>query len=248
MDPKHASMLQKDFVSRNLDEKQECIEQLFDSCRRKLHPLIRMDDVLNSKKSATMQNIVTNMAQHVDAKKTGVWYNVPVALDHNRHLLSKSGWTDLLQRLHATVQQHASMAETSYLWKVDLFPATKEFVVDHVINESAQYRKKHSLQFSTSIGRSRPPLYHDAIYHMYIQCKPASQTEELLEHMDIMYSRWAVQNPLLLRQRILARRGFELILEKKDNLKSEVVFHKDGDMGSHPVNLGPDELNVGEKQ
>jgi hypothetical protein len=46
---------------------------------------------------------------------------------------------------------------------------------------------------------------------MYVKCthqdKPASDDVEgdSLEHMDVMYNRWFIQNPILLRQRILER-------------------------------------------
>ncbi len=49
------------------------------------------------------------------------------------------------------------------------------------------------------------------MYHMYVKCthqdKPASDDVEgdSLEHMDVMYNRWFIQNPILLRQRILER-------------------------------------------
>ena len=62
--------------------------------------------------------------------------------------------------------------------------------------------------------RVRPPMHHEPIYHMYIECKPANDEGAVgVEHIDVMYNRWAVQNPLLLRQRILERLGAELLLK-----------------------------------
>ena len=96
-----------------------------------------------NRKSYTIENLVTHMARHAANRKSGAWYNVPVALDKERHTSTEQNWNHLLNRLQECIQkQAASVTEASILeWKMDLVPATKDFVVDHVINEGAQFRK-----------------------------------------------------------------------------------------------------------
>ena len=38
-----------DFVSMSTEQKQDAVEKLFSSTRRKMHPLIRMDDLLDGR-------------------------------------------------------------------------------------------------------------------------------------------------------------------------------------------------------
>jgi hypothetical protein len=72
---------------------------------------------------------------------------------------------------------------------------------------------------------------------MYVECtnhdKQSSDGVEgdTLEHMDVMYNRWSIQNPILLRQRILERYTDELLRKQRQtDLESKVVLNKDEDM------------------
>lgn len=246
-------VLQKDFVSMSLEEKQETVERLFSNTRRKLHPLIRMDDLLDHRKSSTVQNIVSDMSKHIVARNKSVWYNIPVGLDRERHVSSAEGWQNLLIRLQECVKESTAALPQFFMnsgsamqWKMDLFPATTDFVVDHVINEGSQFRKPRTFHMNSheateaanllGVGgrRARPPMHHEPIYHMYIECRlPLSSStessdaeamekrEDEVEHMDVMYSRWAVQNPMLLRQRIIERMGTELLLLNQTSSAAE---------------------------
>jgi hypothetical protein len=222
-------VLDCDFLGMPLEKKQDFIERLFSSTRRKMHPLIRMDDLLDARKSSTLQNIVNDMCKHASTRKamnpenTGTWYNIPVGLDQERHASSHEALATLLSKLQERVSSHASdllltgEGNSVLQWKVDLIPATNQFIVDHVINESAQFRKPRAQASSASsmpgaaARRQRPPMHHEPIFHVFVEC--SIPDGKVVEHMDVMYSRWAVQNPILLRQRILERMGGELLLE-----------------------------------
>lgn len=272
----HYRFLKHDFSStEDLPTKQEHIERMFSSTRRKLHPLIRMDDLLDPRKSSSMKNIVPSMAKNIRAPnflkpgKVGVWYNITVALDRERHLSSQESWNSLLSKLYSCIQSNAASVENrdNLHWKVDLFPATNDFVVDHVINEGVQFRKPRNLVIETEEGqqaaaalginlsrKQRAPMHHEPIYHMYMECTDAMLKEQVeleadaqrqlmseiashenddgasnphhqhvrgpeLQYMDIMYSRWAVQNPQILRQRILEKMGTEVLVKHTSNPK-----------------------------
>lgn len=244
----HCKFLDMNFCTSatSLNCKQECIEKLFSATRRKLHPLIRMDDFLDCRKSSSIKHIVQNMAARVwdpipesfGIEKGGSWFNVSVALDRDRHLSTEENWQKLLVDLHSLVHMHVQnprIEGEEMQWKIDLIPASDKFVVDHVINEGSQFRKpKNSvvdteegleaasfLGLSGSSRRQRPPMHHEPLYHLYIQCTksfPVVEDEHTdqrkLEHMDIMYSRWSVQNPVQLRQRILEKIGTEVLVSE----------------------------------
>ena len=231
-------------ASTSLQTKQECIERTFNATRRKLHPLIRMDDLTDSRKSSSLKYVVADMGNQVlrnnnqqeGRNKLGMWYNIAVGLDRERHISTEANWQDMLAKVRTAIDRQAQKLEGNMdklRWKVDLFPASDKFIVDHVINESSQFRKPRNLFADTSEGmetaallginsnrKQRAPMHHEPIYHMYIECTlknfvgtRGEEDEDEVEHMDTMYSRWAVQNPLLLRQRILERMGTEVLVK-----------------------------------
>ena len=63
----------------------------------------------------------------------------------------------------------------------------------------------------------------DPIYHFYMHClnRNVCPSAEIaapnLCYMDTMYNRWAVQNAVQLRQRILDRQGAGLLLGANDD-------------------------------
>lgn len=227
--PVNCRILSREFTSMTLDEKQDAVEKMFSSTRRKMHPLIRMDDLLDPRKSSTVQNIVSNMQKLAMSKKSNMWYNVPVALDRERHTSSFEGWQGLMSKLEEFVTSFSSIS-LPLRWQIDLFPATDNFIVDHVINEGCNFRKprtflmdtQEAMEAASALGiggrKIRPPMHHEPIYHMYLECTFQGQEDQQntnnREHMDVMYSRWAVQNPMLLRQRILERMGTEFLVEE----------------------------------
>ena len=92
---------------------------------------------------------------------------------------------------------------------------------------------EEGLEAAASLGissqrRQRAPMHHEPIYHMYIECKADNEEdadgETEIEHMDIMYSRWSVQNPVLLRQRILERMGTEVLVKEMPQIKNSNKF------------------------
>lgn len=203
-----------------------------------------MDDILNPSKCSTLSNLVRDMPNYPTNKK-GVWYNVSVALDRERHISNRQAWNKLIFDIRASIMQLASSVhqDKGQEWRVDLFPATQDFIVDHVINESANYKRNAA----SSTGKSqkqqlrqlkKPPMHHEPMYHMYVECtnhdKQSSdgvEGDDSLEHMDVMYNRWSIQNPILLRQRILERYTDELLRKQRQtDLKSKVVLNKDEDM------------------
>jgi hypothetical protein len=200
-----------------------------------------MDDILNPSKCCTISNLVKDMPNYPTNKK-GVWYNISVALDRDRHLSTPGNWRKLVDEIRSSILQQTSSAEQKRKqeWKVDLFPATQRFVVDHVINESANYKRNAASSAppsATQHNLQKPPMHHEPMYHMYIECTfpelavGAEDIDDSLEHMDIMYNRWSIQNPVLLRQRILERYTEELLRrENQTDLKSKVVLNKYGDV------------------
>lgn len=116
------------------------------------------------------------------------------------------------------------------MWHCEILPASKIFVVRSVLKEENKWSQRlhpvnnrdHHLCWESD--RNLPIM--DPIYHLYVQCKPkaAAIRSDLQEQsfpgdgiagpnlcfMDTMYNRWAVQNPVQLRQRILERKAQEL--------------------------------------
>lgn len=121
------------------------------------------------------------------------------------------------------------------MWHCEIIPASKIFVVRNVLKEENKWSQRlhpvnnrdHHLCWESD--RNLPIM--DPIYHFYMQCKPKRSCDQEAQQekeeqrqgfpgdgiagpdlcfMDTMYNRWAVQNPLQLRQRILERKGQEL--------------------------------------
>lgn len=133
--------------------------------RKKMHPVIRMEDVLNPGRSSTLGNIVRDIANQVsdqdDDSCSGVWYSIPVALNRDSHLQSKQQWSSLLQRIQEQIGMHStercpcccrakdascgcgsssSSIKDGCAWHADLFPASKRFVVYHVLKRDSSWR------------------------------------------------------------------------------------------------------------
>lgn len=64
--------------------------------RKKLHPIIRMEDVLNPSRSSTLGNVVRDIANHFtslpaeDDSVEGVWYSIPVAMNRDCHFRTQA--------------------------------------------------------------------------------------------------------------------------------------------------------------
>lgn len=104
-----------------------------------------------------------------------------------------------------------------------MFPASKVFVVRCVLKDHNKWSKRldpvnnrdqHIYQES---DMDLPMM--DPIYHFYMHCMlPSAAKEEVptevagpnLRFIDTMYNRWAMQNPVQLRRRILELKGKEL--------------------------------------
>lgn len=234
--------------------------------RKKLHPVIRMEDVLNTDRCDTLDNVVGNMTQRVlqnninrvsttaaaadfaEEAVDGMWYNIPIAMSRERHLRTEEQWQHMLARLrnqigvladkHILLQLGQPPAEegSQLHWHVDLFPASRKFVVYHVLKSEAGNRKldalnNHDYDENNAMDMGMPKA--DPIYHMYLECRTkkedrgedgiimGSSSNDIagrnLKFMDVMYNRWAVQNGAMLRKRILEKKAEELSYEKNQN-------------------------------
>lgn len=223
--------------------------------RKKPHPVIRMEDVLNPGRCETLSNLIDNMAQRLSTlqrqqsvdnayNKDGVWYNIPVAMNRDSHLKSEVHWNKMMQRLRnqvCTLANRKPEGSPDNHWHVDIFPASKQFVVYHVLKVHDEQRRKlmkldavnnrdYDEQNELDIGLPAA----DPIYHMYIECSPNPRKDEEggeyptvagrnLQFMDVMYNRWAVQNGSILRKRILERKADEIVQELGAKIQNETL-------------------------
>ena len=214
--------------------------------RKKLHPVIRMEDVLNMARCDTISNVVGNMMDRMTRMKTTsstlfslpqtIWYNIPVALSKEKHLQTEEHWQGLLHRLKTQIAlcmmgeggDNNNNGKDLYM-HVDLFPASKKFVVYQVLKEDAGNKKLDELNnrhYDENNPMDMGKQKVDPIYHMYLECRNTEKRQveneqeiagRNMEFMDIMYNRWAIQNSALLRKRILERKAGELMLVSEKN-------------------------------
>jgi hypothetical protein len=192
-----------------------------------------VEDVLNPGRCDTLGNLIDNMSQRLassSCERDGVWYNIPVALSREAHMQTEAHWDKMMQRLRKQVCAHVDQKNTdkNNHWHVDLFPASKKFVVYHVLKVQDELRGKlmkldavnnRDYDEHNELDAGLPMA--DPIYHMYIECRKNPRTEEEngtvagrnMQFMDVMYNRWAVQNTSMLRKRILERKAEELLLK-----------------------------------
>ena len=111
-------------------------------------------------------------------------------------------------------------------WHCEIFPASKLFVVRRVLREEDKWKQRldpmnnqdHHMCWESD--KNLPVMA--PICHLYMQCTRQTQKDDGLEQqtdgiagrglqfMDTMYNRWAVQNAVQLRERILQRKRLEL--------------------------------------
>ena len=233
--------------STTSNRKQKAVEDNYRFNRKKLHPVTRMEDVLNPVRCGTLANVVQNMAERMQqlsedpsSDKCGVWYDVPIAMNRDGHLKTDGRWDNLLHRVQTQLQlsvdryQQTGSAGKDLHWHADLIPASRNFVVYHVLKTESGASHKRKLdplnnyvdldRFSgqsekEAIETELPAM--DPIYHMYIQCRrdPVIHSTDdndfvtslaSMEFLDVMYNRWAVQNTSFLRSRILQQKSEQL--------------------------------------
>lgn len=113
-------------------------------------------------------------------------------------------------------------------WHCEIFPASKLFVVRRVLREEDKWKQRldpmnnrdHHMCWESD--KDLPVM--GPICHLYMQCTQQTQKDDGgleqqhpgeiagrgLQFMDTMYNRWAVQNAVQLRERILQRKRLEL--------------------------------------
>ena len=203
-----------------------------------------MEDLLNPGRCDTMVMLVDNMTQRIQSlqpssEKQGVWYNIPVAMSRDMHISREGNWNKMIQRLQKQVDTcvcaggsvtDQTKTTTKNHWSVDLFPASKKFVVYHVLKVQDPVRGKamkldalNNLDYDENNEQDAGLPLADPIYHMYIECRKAPPCDDAstqhqiagrdMQFMDIMYNRWAVQNGSMLRKRILERKADAIVQE-----------------------------------
>lgn len=219
-----------------------------------------MEDVLNPGRCDTLSNIIDNMAQRLsssyesssDNNHDGLWYNIPVALCRDVHLKTEKHWQSMMQRLRNQVctladRIHGSHSDAkNHHWHVDLFPASKKFVVYHVLKVQDEQRRKlmkldavNNRDYDEHNELDAGLPLADPIYHMYVECRKNPRTEgedgivagRNMQFMDVMYNRWAVQNTSMLRKRILERKADEI-------LSQQMMLDEEGGSSSSSRNRG----------
>jgi hypothetical protein len=201
-----------------------------------------MEDLLNPGRCDTMGMLVDNMAQRVQAlelssEKQGVWYNIPVAMSRDMHISKEGNWNKMIQRLQKQVDTcvcEGGQKQKKNHWSIDLFPASKKFVVYHVLKVQDPVRGKamkldaiNNCDYDEHNELDAGLPLADPIYHMYIECRKAPRDESTenqiagrdMQFMDIMYNRWAVQNGSMLRKRILERKAEAIVQELGERIQ-----------------------------